>query len=216
MAERNKIVINGSLASGAEQWSCGIHYAADPTFSFVDTPLALQEWADDAMFLLQGGSLATTTLRNMLGETGAIENVTAYYYPPSGPATAVGVSTLPAIEGSGTPSKPAQCAVAVTLSTGVAGRSFRGRFYWPAVNIGMGEDLRLTTIAQTTIANEIGPLISEIGNVATGLPEFRPVVYSAVRNLTTPVVSAQVGNVIDTQRRRRENLTESYVTVDIA
>lgn len=105
---------------------------------------------------------------------------------------------------------PFQCATVVSLRTIFATRSGRGRFYLPPLDTTVVAGGLLATAAQTTVLNSADAMMSSL--TGSGLA---PVVYSRTQRLTVVVTSIDVGNVIDTQRRRRNKLIEERVSTTI-
>lgn len=124
------------------------------------------------------------------------------------------------IPGAVTPG-PAQDSVVVSLLTDAQrGRAHRGRFYPPtgyiAPNAATG---RLSSSDTTTMAESAATLINNL-NDQPGLDLEDPTIVIA-SSLGTPgpvrpVTRVAVGNVVDTQRRRRKSLPEAYATVELA
>jgi len=111
--------------------------------------------------------------------------------------------------GSGAP----QLAVAVTLLTGaVRGLANKGRIYVPALNATAAGGSMSSTIADTFTAGTkliIDALNAMPNDSLLGTPKVS--VMSNVRNgVTRRVIGIRVGVVVDTQRRRRSALKESY------
>lgn len=100
---------------------------------------------------------------------------------------------------------PPQCTVAVSLRTALATRAGRGRFYLPTFDKGTvtvsGGRLDSTSITATVTA--AGDLLASL--IADDLT---PVIYSRSALTTQPITQYDVGDVIDTQRRRRDKLIE--------
>lgn len=117
--------------------------------------------------------------------------------------------------GTGGALMPAQCAIVVSLRSDTPGPSGRGRIYWPAVGATIGNALRLSGPLPATIGADMKTYLSSIEGALTAsfaaLP-FDLAVRSRTRKTTPHINRLQVGDVIDTQRRRRDNLPESYVT----
>jgi hypothetical protein len=118
-----------------------------------------------------------------------------------------------ALAGTGTPKRGATNALVISLRTTTPGASGRGRIYWPAVGEDVGSDLRFS--------NAIA--LGALGGMKTYLNAMRAALAAAwpggafdlsVRSKTTKstphVNKIQVGNVLDTQRRRRDGLVEDY------
>lgn len=213
MVERHQVMIDGTLgASGQERWCVGIHYSADAT-TRMDTPAQVQAWASGIAAYLQGATIPG--LKNLLSSSGRITAVRTYYYPPTGPAIAAGqiVLTTP-ISGSGTAARPPQCTHVFTLSTGLAGRRHRGRIYWPSL-AGSFDGATLKGVPPGTAVTEVADMLRSIGNAGTGSADPDPVVYSAAGDIVTEVTAVRVGDVIDTQRRRRDKLVETYSSATV-
>lgn len=206
----NKVVLSGTLASGAEIWSTGV------AFSSVEGPVTLQgdcqAWANGIAAGLSAFIAGTTSLESGLSGNGAITETRVYYYPTTdGPATAVGVAAGNTV-GTGAGNQPLQSSAVLSLRTGVAGRRTRGRMYWPALAIApnnFGVYSAATAGAMVSDAVLLLEFLREANPVSSN---FYPAVVSKVGNLVTPVTTVSVGNVPDTQRRRRNGLVETYYT----
>lgn len=99
---------------------------------------------------------------------------------------------------------PFQCAPVVSLRTATLSRAGRGRFYAPSLAVDQVAGGRLLIAARDTLADAGLELVQGVtaagGNV---------VIYHRGSGTTTPVTSLDVGDVIDTQRRRRNQLVEA-------
>lgn len=112
---------------------------------------------------------------------------------------------------SATQSLPAQCATAISLTTPLATRAGRGRFYLPPLRVSAVASGRL---AGGTIANIVTSIEAFFASLDGGTP-LTPVLYSRTTHLTTNVTGANVGDVIDTQRRRRNKMIEMRTPITI-
>jgi len=88
-----------------------------------------------------------------------------------------------------------------SFRTGLAGRKFRGRFY----AVGLGEtytanDDSVTSPETTALSNAA---LAIIANVAAAT--FQLVVFHKIDNTFTPILTAIVENLVDSQRRRLAN-----------
>ena len=99
---------------------------------------------------------------------------------------------------------PFQCAPVVTLRTATLSRAGRGRFYAPSLAVDQVAAGRMTTAARDTLADAAEDLVQGLTSAGGNL-----VIYHRGSGSTTIVTSLDVGDVIDTQRRRRNKLIES-------
>lgn len=100
---------------------------------------------------------------------------------------------------------PYQCAAGVTWLSAVASRSGRGRIYLPPLAANALDIGRIEEAAVTIIKNAAGNLLSTL-TTAT----IQPVIFNRTTHATTPITAARVGDVFDTQRRRRDKLEPVY------
>lgn len=105
---------------------------------------------------------------------------------------------------------PFQCAPAVSFRTAFATRWGRGRLYLPPPAASVLSAGRLSESAQSVILTAFSALFD--GLQADGLT---PVIWSRTRLTSTPIVSIDVGDVIDTQRRRRGSLVEERSSANV-
>ena len=132
---------------------------------------------------------------------------------------AEGLIGTPVLGASGA-SKTPQDAIVFSLRTNTPGARGRGRMYFPAVGAALNTSWQLTNPVPATLAAEVRTWLNAIGNEMNqyfiGIGDARRVVLS-VRSVTDhvcrDVVQLQVGSVLDTQRRRRDALPETYSTV---
>lgn len=209
-----RVTISGTMFGGAEEWSTGFFLGFDSSDSTAPT----QQGADDILaawttFFSASGSLisnryATTQVKlsslNTAGDTLADETKYAY------PATAlVGATTSTTL--------PPQCSLVVTLKSTIAhGRGSKGRMYLPGISVIIGTDGKVASTSVGTIATNLQSFFNLMGNDAD-LPG-RLILASKAPNIlgvgafNQNVTSIAVGDVIDTQRRRRNGLSEVYTT----
>lgn len=117
--------------------------------------------------------------------------------------------------GTGAPSKTLQDAVVCSLRTHTPGARGRGRVYWPAYASALTQ-WKLTTPAPATLVSSFKALFLAIQaeiNAEALANGFGNVAELAVRSVTTheslKVVQLQVGDVLDSQRRRRDKVAET-------
>lgn len=107
---------------------------------------------------------------------------------------------------------PPQCSEVVSLRTGSPGKSFRGRMYFPPLSVGAltGEG-SISTGAQGELADAMQRFFNTY-NAASAPVNATAFVASDVRQQLTAINQIQVGSVFDTQRRRRSEIAEAYVS----
>lgn len=99
---------------------------------------------------------------------------------------------------------PFQCAPVVSLRTATLNRRGRGRFYAPSLAVDQVDGGRMTSAAQTALADGAVDLLAGLTSGGGTV-----VIYHRDLGSTSVVTSLDVGDVIDTQRRRRNQLVES-------
>lgn len=117
------------------------------------------------------------------------------------------------VEGNGMP----QQTLCISLLTGAKrGLASRGRFYPPATIASLGPDGTVNPNAVQATATAARTLITNLNNwPGTDTPLGGQVVVLGGNGTTRPVTAVSVGNVMDTQRRRRNKLRESYTTLPL-
>lgn len=99
---------------------------------------------------------------------------------------------------------PPQLAVVCSLRTSLATRAGRGRMYWPGPASDALTSGKIGATPQAVFVTAGSALFS-----ALGAASMIPVLYSRTTTLVQVITSFDVGNVLDTQRRRRDQLVES-------
>lgn len=98
---------------------------------------------------------------------------------------------------------PFQCAPVVSLRTSSATRAGRGRFYAPSPAVDQQAGGRLTAGAQTALADAAAAMLGTLSGAG-----LEPILFSNTTLTRRAITSLDVGDVIDTQRRRRNQLVE--------
>lgn len=118
--------------------------------------------------------------------------------------------------GIGSPVMPAQAALVCSVRTDSPGASGRGRIYWPAVGATVNTTFRLSSPTPATIVADFKTYLTAVQGALAGAFTgigFNLAVRSTKTHTTPHATRLQVGNIIDTQRRRRDRFAESYSAV---
>lgn len=209
----------GGSIGDSDVWQCGLHLAAVTPAAVVTQPTdaQLQDLFEDTIapmhsagdsYINQGAVLRWVKAAH-LDTAGAYTTDESYYEPASGVA---GGSTASA-------SAP-QLALAVTLFSGSAfGQANYGRFYLPwstaPVDFLFAE---ITGTERAGIAARMAEFLNEVNAWAAVLPtDLQVSNLSPIGAGTTKRVNTvRVGSVKDTQKRRRNRITEEYTSLDLA
>lgn len=110
---------------------------------------------------------------------------------------------------------PSQCSLAVTLLTALPrGRAHIGRFYLPPMNILLSGFGLVPSATQTSLGTQIKTMVDGINAIAS-VGRVR-VMSRLGSGAMQDVTGIGVGQVVDTQRRRRSSLPENRVVVPLA
>jgi hypothetical protein len=104
---------------------------------------------------------------------------------------------------------PHNCAVAVSTLAAAANRGNHGRFYLPPPSQAQISNGRLTSTPRARLLAGSVILINDLQGSG-----FTPVIRHH-NGLFDPIARLRVGDVIDSQRRRRNKLVETYVSAGV-
>lgn len=136
--------------------------------------------------------------------TGVDETVTTELDPVTGKNTGQ-VRNAEALIGTGIdPSLPPQNALVVSLSTAVPRRLGRGRFYMPPVTTGQVDAGRVLAACVSSAKTAAQKMIQSLNGAG-----YQVVIYHRSNRTFDAVIGGNVGDVFDTQRRRRDKLIET-------
>lgn len=112
------------------------------------------------------------------------------------------------------PTKGHSTALVVSLKTAQVGARGRGRMFWPTLALPLDSTCVLPPTARTNFITSFRDLMLQ-WTTSWGLAaaDSQIIVRSTTGHVQNAVVSVAVGSVPDVQRRRRDNLVESYTTV---
>lgn len=216
MQRTNRIIFEG-YTWGGEVWSSGFALAdvSNPVNNGTITDFeGLTDLADAIWTGLTGGGWPN--LQSALSQSNGFSKVRV--------ESREGTTLLQAGEsasgletGNGAGVLPPQCAAVFSLRTGRPGRSYKGRMYWPATGVSPESSTgRMGNTFATALLGDYVEMLSDVATLANGImgpgSQLAPVVYSTKLDLVTPVTTIALGNVIDTQRRRRDKLAETYIS----
>lgn len=209
MADLARVSIFGALPSG-ENWS------VNPVFRFT-APIAIS--ADEcaaAAAAINGVSIGSgLTGLNPSGVTvtgcrfeardlnGELENV------------AEALRGTPVV-GTSSTVHPLQTSIVLSLRTTDSTARGKGRLYWPALGIAL--DSSTARFGSLGVDNFLTAMNAYLAGVETaiegvgGMTTAALAVWSRSTPKVSPVVSLRAGNVPDVQRRRRDKVTETYLT----
>lgn len=205
-----RVEVFGTQVNGAEKWTTGFS-TAPPTGGAL---AAVDALALTAVTLFRDDVWNASPTHALFPGFSALLGGKATQYEGDGTVRAVGEFILAAsVYGGATTALPPQCSTVVSLRTPVAGARGRGRMYLPTLGSNaLYQDGRLAVASRSAIASAMQLFLND-WNADSGT---QPVgVASAVGGYVTTVTSIQVGDVIDTQRRRRDTLPESYLSAAI-
>jgi len=165
------------------------------------------QWAQD----LWAGASSGAGLQDLLPSSCVLTTVrTGLITQETGQQQAVDEDTvnLPGVATGN--SLPNDVALVVSLRTNLANRRGRGRFYLPSlVATTLTAAGRLDPTAQQNIVDSL----ANAWNGYTGVGD--PVVYSRTQRTIEDVISFDVGDLFDTQRRRENKVSQSRISAQM-
>lgn len=209
----NKVTIFGTSFGGAEEWSTGFFLGDAGADALPPTDLGAQfirdQWetffeltANQISYIWKTDGVKIATL-NTDGTT-VVDSVKTSYY---GTAIQGGYGSI---------GNPPQIAVVASLLSGPGtGLGRKGRMFLPGVGSPMGADGHYVQTTATSLANTLGTFFNALNDsfdvgdrvVLASKGRTPPAVGAGI---TRPLELVKVGNTFDTQRRRRNQLSETY------
>lgn len=194
----------GSLY-GIEQFQHGLHWSSTDSSAGLAADLAAA-W----LTLLANAAVNTYFRTSVVWDQ---VNVSELGATPAAPIITSAQAVIADGGASADNSLPAQCAPCLSLTTATAGSRARGRMYLPPPDVtAVTISGRLDSAFRTAVVSALDTFFATMGaNAAT------PVVVSAVGGVYTtyPVTTIRLGDVVDTQRRRRNSIAEVYTTASV-
>lgn len=219
------LVVWGGTLPGGEIWSNSLRMAGSETGenpAGIMTSGDLQTWLDGE---LKGEvSVWHQSTSSRIHSSCKLTYVKANYIKPDGHYYDINtheyVYPTPLPGAVSTPTYPNQVALAVSLTTGRdRGYAHRGRFYSPMPGLDVAADGLVSIALATNVAAAAKTFIESLSDIPgpdLGVSDLNVVVMSAAgAGHTHPVTGVEIGRVLDTQRRRRQELKEAYVAATI-
>jgi hypothetical protein len=214
-----RVTISGTCFGGAEEWSTGFQLGS-PTADMVGASAPAAEnlaavW--ETFFETPANKFSsaykTTEVKCALIDTDGktdLDNIDYYTYP------------TPLSGGYTSNVLPAQITLAATLtSDNQRGLASKGRMYLPGINEPISDTTgKISDTFQATLATNFKTFLDAV-NAAVDVPGDLVLASKGHRDKTAPtptwiggqtawVTGCRIGNVYDTQRRRRNGLAETY------
>ncbi len=217
-----RVTLMGTSFGGAEEWSTGFYMGKENG----DAKLPVQQLADDIAaawrtFFIAGGVTVSSQFEFTLckvssfGTDGKSDANDTVYATPSAKTNGAGTGIL-----------PPQCALVATLTGPQArGLASKGRMYLPGITTPVGGNGKITSTAVSNIGTPLKAFLTAV-NASTATDD---VVINASHGQLTKgaggqlipkvggygpvnkaVTGLKIGDVYDTQRRRRNGLVETY------
>lgn len=210
-----RVAFNGTIGL-TERWSTGFSLTVRPNVGvgLVEVVLGLNEIAEGVRSLL-GPLWGTGGFAGLFGAVVRLESTTTRLIDEDGRTLANGEYVGAALVGTGTVDHPPQTCMVASLRTLLPGPRGRGRMYWPATGAPMaGDGVHIDAAPVTSLLTGVRNLISQVNGLEPpdgwiGTHEVR-VMSAAGDGASSLVTRVEVGNVFDTQRRRTEDLAETY------
>lgn len=206
IADVLRVSLTGS-AVGGEKWS------VNPVWA-ISGGAAITFTEANAIVTAVNGVTVPAAVRLSMSSTNSLTGCRVEARKATGEleTLAEGLRTTP-VTGTGAAPHPAQIAWTVSLRTNSPGGSGRGRLYWPATGQAIGvATLRPTVSDATTFLTGFALYLNQLEAAIDGVIDETVdlCVWSRVNASRALVTKVLVGDVLDTQRRRRDLLPEAY------
>jgi len=193
-------------ASGTQQsgsWSFTLHTTGSLSVGDANTA-----WAS----ALAAGWAGTALIEDIYETNTILDTATTAEIDPATDKQMTRVTATVSHAGSITGNQlPFQVAVVVSLLTDSATRHGRGRLYLPAPDRSMCAAGEASSTCTTNIDSGMTALFDSLNTSV-----LTPVVRNRTAHSSLTITSARVGSIFDTQRRRRNKLSETYTPITVA
>lgn len=213
-----KVTLAGTFGGGVEEWNTGFFIgsttadASLPTQALADA--IRTAWATAIPNMSMSSQYEATYVKvSSLGTDGKSNAADTIF--SNMPANTKGTSS--------TWIAPQLSVVASLFSNKQRGVGAKGRMYLPGIGFGVGLDGHFTLANAQALANTVGTFLKSCqtaagsgqGIILASHGSLNPDGTSKIGGfgpVNTAVIGVKVGNVYDTQRRRRNQLVEQYAT----
>jgi hypothetical protein len=207
------VTLSGEMLGGQEEWQtgfyCGLPEGPAPVPTQLFTDAVRDAWVTFFTAFTSGISMDYTFTQVKAVRLGTDGKYDGSAVATSMPATAVTGGS------SGSPMPPQVALVATLIAGSGKGLAGKGRMYLPGVRFPVDGGGHLSTGQTDGIATNLAAFFNtvngsfdvpgEVINASKGMTKFAG---AGARNV--PINGVRVGNVYDTQRRRRNALAETY------
>lgn len=190
---------NGSFPG--EEWTCTFH-----TEGTLDLTAAQAAWVAAWSAAWSGLSAPTDNINQLIAtDVSTTSLVTSSLDPVTFRQVAKAEDDVDLAGTSDGASLPPQCAAGITWESALANRHGRGRMYLPVyASSSVGAGRLLPANVEITL--------NAAGNIYTTLTAAgaSPIIFNRTTHVGTLITSARVGDVFNTQRKRRDKLVPAY------
>jgi len=194
-----KMTLGGTTAEG--RWSFGFH-----TTNTGDDPAAALTKFQTGVAAMWAGGIDAFMSTNITYDLQTVVSINQ--------STGVQIARADgAVSDAGTTANedlPAQVSLCISLKTALATRAGRGRIYLPPYDVTEMDTGRLVAADQTTTQTKVKAMFDSL--ISAG---HTPVLYGRTAHSVNAITSLGVGDVFDTQRRRRDAWVENRITAAI-
>jgi hypothetical protein len=211
MADLLRVSILGGLAGG-EEWSVNPVWSLGGDFGGVDVTQNQLNTIAAAI----NGIVVPTGLRIMAMASTTVSGVRIEARTKAGLLEAQTEAGRASVGGQGATPHPFQISACLSLRTATPGPSGRGRMFWPATGALIDSTtLRLTTATLSSFVGGAKTYLTAIDSaIDTVFPTGSTLCVWSRKNASLSAVNlVEAGDVLDVQRRRRDQLIEGKNTV---
>lgn len=214
--------VNETVARTETHWRIDGNWSIDgPALATMDVAAWMNDQVEPAAAAWMGQSSISNNVR--------LDSINVYPIGPDGkavpavpfavgtPITLTYTSSNPTGGASGSSPLPPQLSVVTSHRTGQIGRKGRGRMFIPGPATGTMVN---SVIASSAVSGFLAAQVAFLEGVMIGTltpdnPHVRPAIIGAPWTQYALITSVDVGNVFDTQRRRRAQLLEARTSAAV-